>query len=79
MAAQFAATAAIGSFYPELQGALANQRALGVRNSTSSINPLYRRETWEGIDTARYDVTPGPLHPQYFRLCQRQNAVGLRL
>jgi iron complex outermembrane receptor protein len=58
IAAQFAAGAAIGAFYPELQGALANQQALGVRSTTSSIAPLYRRETWEGIDIARYDVTP---------------------
>jgi iron complex outermembrane recepter protein len=57
-AAQFAANAAIGAFYPQLQAALANQQALGVRATTSDIVPLYRRDTWMGIDIARYDVTP---------------------
>lgn len=49
--------AAVGAFYPQLQGALANQQALGVRATTSDIVPLYRRETWEAIDIAQYDVS----------------------
>ncbi|HUO92207.1 MAG TPA: TonB-dependent receptor [Rhizomicrobium sp.] len=53
-----AAAGYVGAFYPALQGALANQQALGPRQTTSSIVPLYRRETWSAIDIARYDITP---------------------
>jgi iron complex outermembrane recepter protein len=45
-------------FQGALGNALANQQALGVRQTTSSIVPLYRRDTWEGIDIARYDINP---------------------
>ncbi len=43
-------------FEGALAGAVANQQALGVRQTTSNIVPLYRRDTWEGIDIARYDI-----------------------
>jgi iron complex outermembrane receptor protein len=49
--------AAIGAFYPALQGALANQQALGPRKTTSSIPLFYRRESWGATDIATYDVT----------------------
>lgn len=50
-------SAAVGAFYPELQGALANQKAIGVRQTTSSIAPLYRRDSWGVTDIARYDFS----------------------
>ena len=56
-AGEAAAAGYVGAFYPALQGALANQQALGPRSTTSSIVPLYRRETWSAIDIARYDIT----------------------
>jgi iron complex outermembrane receptor protein len=53
-----AGNAAVGAFYPQLQGALANQQAIGPRHTTSNIVPLYRRETWSAVDIARYDILP---------------------
>jgi len=52
-----AGNAAVAAFYPQLQGALANQQSIGPRQTTSSIAPLYRRETWSAIDIAQYDVS----------------------
>ena len=49
---------AVAAFYPLLQGALANQQAIGPRKTTSSIVPLYRRQTWSAIDIAQYDISP---------------------
>ncbi|MDE2631402.1 MAG: TonB-dependent receptor plug domain-containing protein, partial [Alphaproteobacteria bacterium] len=51
------ATALVGSFYPTLQFALANQQALGPRKTTSSIPLFYKRDAWSLTDVAQYDVT----------------------
>jgi iron complex outermembrane receptor protein len=48
---------AIEGFELGLQGALANQQALGPRKTTSSIVPGYRRQSWGVTDIARFDIT----------------------
>ncbi len=50
------ATALVGSFYPTLQFALANQQALGPRKTTSSIPLFYKRDAWSLTDVAQYDL-----------------------
>jgi iron complex outermembrane recepter protein len=52
-----AAAATVGAFYPSLQFAVANQQALGPRQTTSSIPLFYRRESWGLTDIASYDIT----------------------
>ncbi len=51
-------TGAVALFYPELEGALANQQSIGVRRANSAIRPLYRRESWGVTDIAQYDISP---------------------
>ncbi|HEY5048100.1 MAG TPA: TonB-dependent receptor [Rhizomicrobium sp.] len=48
---------AICGFEQEMLGALKQQEALGPRETTSSISPGFKRETWNVVDISKYDVT----------------------
>ena len=50
------AQAFVGLFYPQIQGALLAQQALGPRSTTSSIPLFFRRDSWGVTDIAQYDV-----------------------
>src|SRR5215472_13228423 len=52
-----AGTAAFAGYYGALQFALANQKALGPRATTSTIEPRFRRDDWGVTDIAEWDVT----------------------
>jgi iron complex outermembrane receptor protein len=55
-AGEAAASKYVGAFYPLFQSALATAQGLGPRATTSSIVPLYRRQVWEGVDIAHYEI-----------------------
>ena len=46
----------VGAFYPQLQFALANQKQLGPRRTTSSIPLFFKRDSWGVTDIAEYDL-----------------------
>jgi iron complex outermembrane receptor protein len=48
---------ALEAFEGELQGALAAQQKLGPRKTTSDIPLFYKRDSWNAVDIARYDIS----------------------
>jgi iron complex outermembrane receptor protein len=48
--------AALGAFEAEMQGALALQKSLGPRQTTSSIPLFFRRDSWGFTDITTFDV-----------------------
>lgn len=52
-----AGTAAFNAYYGGLQFALANQQALGPRATTSTIEPLWKRDAYTLVDQTQWDIT----------------------
>jgi iron complex outermembrane receptor protein len=48
---------ALLSFEQGMVNALSEQEKLGSRATTSNIMPRFKRDTWDAVDIARYDIT----------------------
>lgn len=57
LAAEEGFPGALSGFEQELVNALHEQEQLGIRATTTDIMPLFKRDSWDFVDIARYDIS----------------------